>query len=159
MQSTWLTQTKFVPPRLRDDVVLRGRLVDALRTAVNSRPLTLLSAPAGYGKTTLLTSLTDIPLAWVSIDEEDNDPARFFITLLNALQKLDSNFGEGIQSLLSSLENPAGNHAVSSGPSSMRHWKSSPKPCWSSMISISFRSQPFTRHWIIYSNTCRPRCT
>ncbi len=104
----WLTQTKFVPPRLRDDVVLRGRLVDTLRAAVNSCPLTLLSAPAGYGKTTLLASLTDIPLAWVSIDEEDNDPARFFITLLNALQKLDSNFGEGIQSLLSSLENPAG---------------------------------------------------
>jgi LuxR family maltose regulon positive regulatory protein len=103
----WLTQTKFVPPRLQDDVISRSRLVDSLRTAVNSRPLTLLSAPAGYGKTTLLTSLTDIPLAWVSIDEEDNDPARFFVTLLNALQKLDSSFGEGIQSLLSSLENPA----------------------------------------------------
>jgi len=104
----WLTQTKFVPPRLQDDVVQRGRLVDTLRTAVESRPLTLLSAPAGYGKTTLLASLTDLPLAWISIDEEDNDPARFFITLLNALQKLDPGFGEGIQSLLSSLENPAG---------------------------------------------------
>jgi len=108
MENSWLAQTKFVPPRLRDDVVLRGRLVDTLRAVVNSRPLTLLSAPAGYGKTTLLASLTDIPLAWVSIDEEDNDPARFFITLLNALQNLDSSFGEGIQSLLSSLENPAG---------------------------------------------------
>jgi len=107
MQNTWLTQTKFVPPRLQDDVILRSRLVDTLRAAVKTHPLTLLSAPAGYGKTTLLTSLTDIPLAWVSIDEEDNDPARFFITLLNVLQKLDSNFGEGIQSLLSSLENPA----------------------------------------------------
>ena len=57
MQSTWLTQTKFVPPRLRDDVVLRGRLADALRTAVNSRLLTLLSTPAGYGKTTLLITI------------------------------------------------------------------------------------------------------
>jgi len=108
MQTTWLTQTKFVPPRLQDDVVLRSRLVGALRDAVNAHPLTLLSAPAGYGKTTLLTSLTDTPLAWVSIDEEDNDPARFFITLLNALQKLERSFGEGIQPLLSSLENPAG---------------------------------------------------
>ena len=108
MQNTWLTQTKFVPPRLRDDFVPRGRLVDTLRAVVNSCPLTLLSAPAGYGKTTLLASLTDIPLAWVSIDEEDNDPTRFFITLLRALQKLDSSFGDGIQSLLSSLENPAG---------------------------------------------------
>jgi len=108
MQNTWLTQTKFVPPRLQDDVVQRGRLADTLRTAVESRPLTLLSAPAGYGKTTLLASLTDLPLAWISIDEEDNDPARFFITMLKALQKLDPGFGEGIQSLLSSLENPAG---------------------------------------------------
>ena len=108
MHNTWLTQTKFVPPRLREDVVLRSRLVDTVRAAVNSRPLTLLSAPAGYGKTTLLASLTDSPLAWVSIDEEDNDPARFFITLLNALQKPDPGFGEGLQSLLSSLENPAG---------------------------------------------------
>ena len=107
MQNTWLTQTKFVPPRLRDDFVPRGRLVDTLRAVANSRPLTLLSAPAGYGKTTLLASLTDIPLAWVSIDEEDNDPARFFITLLRALQKLEPSFGEGIQSLLSSPENPA----------------------------------------------------
>jgi len=108
MQNTWLTQTKFDPPRLQDDVVLRSRLVDTLHAVVNSRPLTLLSAPAGYGKTTLLASLTDIPLAWVSIDEEDNDPARFFIALLKALQKLDPGFGENIQSLLSSLENPAG---------------------------------------------------
>jgi len=104
----WLTQTKFVPPRLRDDFVPRNRLLDTLHTAVNSFSLTLLSAPPGYGKTTLLASLTDLPLAWVSIDEEDNDPARFFITLLSAMQKLDSSFGEGIQSLLSSLENPAG---------------------------------------------------
>ena len=108
MQNTWLTQTKFVPPRLRDDFVPRSRLVDSLRASVKSHALTLVSAPAGYGKTTLLASLTDSPLAWISIDEEDNDPARFFISLLNALQKLDSSFGEGIQSLLSSLENPAG---------------------------------------------------
>jgi len=108
MQSAWLTQTKFVSPRLQDDVVLRSRLVDTLRAAVNSRPLTLLSAPAGYGKTTLLASLSNKPLAWISIDEEDNDPARFFIALLTTLQKLDPGFGEDILSLLSSLENPAG---------------------------------------------------
>jgi len=47
MKNAWLAQTKFVPPRLRDDIVLRSRLVDSLRVAVISRPLTLLSVPAG----------------------------------------------------------------------------------------------------------------
>jgi LuxR family maltose regulon positive regulatory protein len=107
MQNAWLTQTKFVSPQQRDDFVPRNRLLDTLHTAINSCALTLLSAPAGYGKTTLLASLSDKPLAWISIDEEDNDPARFFIALLRALQKLDPGFGEDIQSLLSSLENPA----------------------------------------------------
>ena len=84
MQNTWLTQTKLMPPRLRDDFVPRGRLADSLRAAVNSRPLPLLLAPTGYGKTILPASLTDISPAWVSIDEEDNDPARFLLTLLNS---------------------------------------------------------------------------
>jgi len=67
MKNAWLAQTKFVPPRLRDDIVLRSRLVDSLRVAVISRPLTLLSVPAGYGKMTLPALLTDISLAWVSM--------------------------------------------------------------------------------------------
>lgn len=53
-QADWLVQTKLHPPRLREDVVPRPRLVEALRQALTTHPLTLLSAPAGYGKTTLL---------------------------------------------------------------------------------------------------------
>ncbi|MBI3361412.1 MAG: hypothetical protein HY023_09915 [Chloroflexi bacterium] len=53
----WLAQTKLHPPRLRDDVLPRPRLLAALRDAVAARPLTILSAPPGYGKTTLLAAL------------------------------------------------------------------------------------------------------
>ena len=52
-QASPLTQTKFVPPRLRDDIVPRCRLLDALYTAIRHHALMLVSAPAGYGKTTL----------------------------------------------------------------------------------------------------------
>lgn len=107
MKSTWLPQTKFLAPRLRDDFVSRSRLLDTLLTSVESCSLTLISAPPGYGKTTLLASILDKQLAWVSLDEEDNNLTRFFIVLVMALQKLDSNFGENTQTLISSLENPA----------------------------------------------------
>ncbi|MBI3760447.1 MAG: hypothetical protein HY260_01105 [Chloroflexi bacterium] len=53
----WLAQTKLHPPRLRDDIIPRPRLLAALRDAVAARPLTILSAPPGYGKTTLLAAL------------------------------------------------------------------------------------------------------
>lgn len=106
MQIAWITQTKFTPPLLREDFVSRNRLLEALRVAVSSHALTLVSAPAGYGKTTLLASFSDKPVAWISLDDEDNDLARFFISLVLALQKLHPNFGKSFQVLLSSLENP-----------------------------------------------------
>jgi ATP/maltotriose-dependent transcriptional regulator MalT len=52
--SDWLVQTKLRPPLPRSDVIHRPRLLAALRDGLTSRQLTLLSAPAGYGKTTLL---------------------------------------------------------------------------------------------------------
>src|SRR5690554_2285444 len=69
-----------------------------LRHSVSNHGLTLLSAPAGYGKTTLLSSLPvllpDYPLAWISLDEEDNDPVRFIALLVAALRKLYPQCGQ-----------------------------------------------------------------
>lgn len=96
-QPHWLVQTKLQPPRLHADTIERRRLLTALAAAVSERPVTLISAPAGYGKTTLLASLPallpDLPLAWVTLDSEDNDPARFLTALIAALQRLHPEVG------------------------------------------------------------------
>ncbi|MBI4491702.1 MAG: tetratricopeptide repeat protein [Chloroflexi bacterium] len=105
-----LARTKLRPPRLREDVIPRPRLLTALHDAVSSHPLTLVSAPAGYGKTTLLAALPHafpaLPLAWLSLDEEDDEPARFLGALVAALQCLQPACGTTAQMLLASLPNP-----------------------------------------------------
>jgi LuxR family maltose regulon positive regulatory protein len=101
-----LVETKFYPPLLREDVIPRPHLLDGLYSRLASHPLTLLSAPAGYGKTTLLAALAaahpDLSLAWLTLDEEDNDPARFLTAFIVALQHLNPTCGETAQSLLTS---------------------------------------------------------
>ena len=100
----WLAETKFHPPVLREDIIPRQHLLHELHAKLSSYPLTLLSAPAGYGKTTLLaalpTAFPDLSLAWLSLDEEDNDPVRFLTALVVALQHLNPSCGLTAQSLL-----------------------------------------------------------
>jgi LuxR family maltose regulon positive regulatory protein len=102
----WLARTKFHPPLLREEVIARQRLLDPLRDTAISHSLTLLSAPAGYGKTTLLAALPSadlgLPVAWLSLDEEDNDPVRFVTAVIAALQRLNPACGTTAQSLLTS---------------------------------------------------------
>ncbi len=106
----WLAETKFHPPSLREDIISRRNLLADLYAMLVSHPLTLLSAPAGYGKTTLLATLhstyPDFPLAWLSLDEEDNDPVRFLTALIVAMQHLNPQCGATAQSLLTGLPNP-----------------------------------------------------
>ena len=106
-RSVWLVQTKLHPPALRSDLILRERLLARLREGLRSHRLILLSAPAGYGKTTLLTNLVasfpDLPLAWLSLDEGENDPALFLAYLVAALQRLDPRCGATVHALLREL--------------------------------------------------------
>ncbi|MCL7452479.1 MAG: LuxR C-terminal-related transcriptional regulator [Anaerolineae bacterium] len=100
----WLAETKFSPPLLREDVIPRKRLLEDLHRRLDSHPLTLVSAPAGYGKTTLLAALPPtypaLSIAWLSLDEEDNDPVRFLTALIATLQRLHPGCGTTAQSLL-----------------------------------------------------------
>ncbi len=82
-----LLKTKFYVPPIRSTQIARSRLIDLINAGFD-RALILVSAPAGYGKTTLVSSWlkeTQIPSAWLSLDGGDNDPIRFLQYLLAAL--------------------------------------------------------------------------
>jgi LuxR family maltose regulon positive regulatory protein len=86
MQTSALATKIQIPPQTRH-MVRRARLVDALEHGIPDHKLVLISAPAGYGKTTLLAQwarTSSLRVAWLSLDEEDNDPDRFFRYLLAA---------------------------------------------------------------------------
>ena len=85
----------YIPPH-RANAVLRPRLT-ALMNEGMTRKLTLISAPPGFGKTTLVSewiAATERPAAWLSMDEGDNDPTRFLSHLIAALQTIIENIGE-----------------------------------------------------------------
>jgi LuxR family maltose regulon positive regulatory protein len=102
-----LIKTKLYIPPLRVDRVARPRLYELLDTG-SQRSLTLVSAPAGFGKTTLLASWaahTSLPIAWFSIDEGDNDPVRFVAYLIAALDSaLSSDLSEQFETFTQSLQ-------------------------------------------------------
>jgi LuxR family maltose regulon positive regulatory protein len=83
-----LLAVRLHPPHLRMPLVSRTHLVNRLHEGM-AGPLTLLSAPAGYGKTTLLAQWlteSELPSAWLSLEAQDNDPVRFLSYLLAALR-------------------------------------------------------------------------
>jgi LuxR family maltose regulon positive regulatory protein len=97
-----LLATKLYIPPLRPSLVPRPRLIEPLKAGLD-RKLVLVSAPAGFGKTTLLSewlAAAGEPTAWLSLDGEDNDPARFLAYLLAALRQIDPSLGETFQLML-----------------------------------------------------------
>ncbi len=108
-----LLATKCYIPRIRGDLVRRPRLVAQLQQGLHC-PLTVISAPAGFGKTTLLgewyaavggTPGDEAPvyqLAWVALDEGDNDPVRFWRYVATALETVQPGAGRSILPLLES---------------------------------------------------------
>ena len=100
--------TKLYIPPPAPKVVLRARLVERLNDGLR-RKLTLISAPAGFGKTTLVSAWvasSDRPVAWLSLDEGDNDPTRFLVYLVAAVRTIAPTIGEGLLSLLQSPQPP-----------------------------------------------------
>ena len=96
--------TKLYVPPPRPKVVRRPRLIQRLNEGLAAgRKLTLISAPAGFGKTSLLSEWVaggerlapTVRAAWLSLDDGDNDPTRFLTYLVAALQTIDTNIGIG----------------------------------------------------------------
>jgi LuxR family maltose regulon positive regulatory protein len=109
-----LLETKFYVPRSRRDLVPRPRLSERLDRGAASK-LMLVSAPAGFGKTTLLTEwLAAGPAApaderlaaWLSLDRGDNDPASFWAYVIAALRTVASGVGESALALLHAPQRP-----------------------------------------------------
>src|SRR5437762_4265149 len=107
---TPLPETKFYVPRWRRGLVPRRRLSDRLNRGAESK-LTLVSAPAGFGKTTLLAdwlaaAADGQTVTWLSLDQSDNHPASFWTYLITALQTAEPHIGASAISLLQSPQHP-----------------------------------------------------
>jgi LuxR family maltose regulon positive regulatory protein len=103
-----LLRTKFYIPRHRKNLVSRPRLVDRLNAGLE-KELTLIAAPVGFGKTTLLSEwIPQSPrcVTWLSLEDDDNDPTRFWTYFISSLQRLRPDLGAGTISLLQSSPVP-----------------------------------------------------
>ena len=103
-----LLSTKFYIPRIRSTLVPRRRLIECLNTSLRGK-VTLLSAPAGFGKTTLVSEWVQHlgrPVAWLSLDKNDNDLTRFLTYLIAALQRIAEDIGIDIQAALGESQSP-----------------------------------------------------
>jgi LuxR family maltose regulon positive regulatory protein len=103
-----LISTKFVIPAWRPVLVARQRLVERLNAGTQGK-LSLVSAPAGFGKTTLVVAWlrsVNQAVSWLSLDEADNDPARFLTYFLAALQVIDPSVGKDTVALLQEPQPP-----------------------------------------------------
>ena len=99
--------TKLYIPSPRAKVVIRPRLIERLNEGLLSdRKLTIISAPAGFGKTTLVSEWINgcgRQVAWLSLDEGDSDPIRFLTYLVAALQTIAPSIGAEV---LCALQSP-----------------------------------------------------
>jgi len=99
-------KTKLYIPTLRPDLVRRTHLIELLQAGLQRR-LTLLSAPAGFGKTTLVCAWIrerELPAAWLTLEDNDNDPVRFLSYLITSLQSIQPKLAADVLSGYHSLK-------------------------------------------------------
>lgn len=118
-----LLNTKVMMPGTQGSLVNRQRLLDKLGQEL--RPLSVIHAPAGFGKTTLLAAwlkTLDLPVAWLSLDKDDNDPVRFMRYLIASIATVIPGFGGTLDQMLSSPQPP---HVESLLPTLLQQLESS----------------------------------
>src|SRR5574341_379491 len=101
--------TKLMPPRLQTSAIQRDDLLRRLDSGL-CRKLTLVTAPTGFGKSTLVSmwiASRDFASAWVTLDESDNDPSRFWTYVVSALRTFDSAVGKTTLSALTASQLPS----------------------------------------------------
>jgi LuxR family maltose regulon positive regulatory protein len=106
--STPILATKLFIPTPRPNLVPRPRLVELFKRGLD-RKLTLVSAPTGFGKTTLLSECLKtcgLAVAWISLDDGDNDQTRFLSYFISALKVVSGDFGESVREALYASQPP-----------------------------------------------------
>ena len=106
-----LLQSKLFIPPPRPNLVPRPNLIDRLNSGMRGK-LLLVSAPAGYGQTTLVSAWaqqTDQQIAWLSLDENDNELGHFLTYLIAAVQQVNSEIGADVLTVLESTQSPHAN--------------------------------------------------
>ncbi|HEX2996730.1 MAG TPA: AAA family ATPase, partial [Anaerolineales bacterium] len=104
-----LLHTKLMSPRLAATVVPRAELLRQLDAGLTKKVI-LVSAPTGFGKTTLIRmwiTSRDFSSAWVTLDDHDNDPVRFWTYVCSALRTIDPSLGKATLSMLASPQPPS----------------------------------------------------
>ena len=101
-----ISKTKIVVPYRRPELLSRPRLLESMKSLLDNK-LLLLSAPAGYGKTSLLIDLAhdiNMPVCWFSVDQLDRDPQRFLAYLIASLAEQFPRIGEASRPQLNRLK-------------------------------------------------------
>lgn len=107
MSNPLLLSKLYIPSR-RQNIVSRPRLIEYLNDGLH-RKLILISASAGFGKTTLISdwiAQCDLPVAWLSLEDGDDDLVRFITYLVAALHNIQAEFGAGLMAVLQSPQPP-----------------------------------------------------
>ncbi|MGC5327243.1 LuxR C-terminal-related transcriptional regulator [Brevibacillus sp. SYSU BS000544] len=100
-----ILQTKLMRPKIPNTIVKRPRLYIKLMSGL-AKKVSIISAPAGFGKSTLLSEWThslDIPVSWLSLDKGDNDLVRFWTYVVATLTEVTPSLGKRAQSILHSV--------------------------------------------------------
>jgi LuxR family maltose regulon positive regulatory protein len=98
----YLIKTKFFIPELQENLIEKNKVFEKLNEGLKKK-LTIITAPAGFGKSTFITQwlkAKNIGAAWLSLDAEDNNLKRFLIYLIHSIQNIHKNIGEESLSIL-----------------------------------------------------------
>jgi len=151
-----LIRTKLRLPFTRPELVPRPRLQERIAEGLLS-PLTLVIAPAGFGKTTLVASCVigcGMPVAWLSLDRGDNQEGLFLNYLIAAIQGADHRIGGEAAQLMTGMQ-PASPDAVLTSLSSMTWMPQPGRWYWCWMTTSLLAARRFIQKWCICSNIAR----